>query len=192
MSRRAAARVAELRSLIAHHDYRYHVLDDPEIPDADYDRLMQELQALEREHPELATADSPTQRVGARPAEGFATIEHHIPMLSLENGFVDEDLVAFDRRIREKLALEGEVTYSAEPKIDGLAVSVTWEDGRLVRAATRGDGMRGEDVTANVRTIRSVPAAPARRRAAAGRGARRGLHARRGLPEDERGGRGAR
>lgn len=157
MSRRAAARVAELRSLIAHHDYRYHVLDDPEIPDADYDRLMQELQALEREHPELATADSPTQRVGARPAEGFATIEHRIPMLSLENGFVDEDLVAFDRRIREKLALEGEVTYSAEPKIDGLAVSVTWEDGRLVRAATRGDGMRGEDVTANVRTIRSVP-----------------------------------
>ncbi|MCP5328063.1 MAG: NAD-dependent DNA ligase LigA [Sinobacteraceae bacterium] len=146
-----------MRAQIAQHDYRYHVLDDPEIPDAEYDRLVQELLALEREHPELVTPDSPSQRVGARPSAAFATIEHRIPMLSLDNGFSDEDLIAFDSRIREKLGGESEVVYSAEPKIDGLAVSVTWEDGRLVRAATRGDGTRGEDVTANVRTIRSVP-----------------------------------
>ncbi|MEZ5487626.1 MAG: NAD-dependent DNA ligase LigA [Steroidobacteraceae bacterium] len=152
-----AVRAAELRAQIAQHDYRYHVLDDPEIPDAEYDRLVQELLALEREHPELVTPDSPSQRVGARPSAAFATIEHRIPMLSLDNGFSDEDLIAFDSRIREKLGGESEVVYSAEPKIDGLAVSVTWEDGRLVRAATRGDGTRGEDVTANVRTIRSVP-----------------------------------
>jgi DNA ligase (NAD+) len=154
---RAAARAAELRAQIAHHDYRYHVLDDPEIPDADYDKLMQELLALEREHPGLAGPDSPTQRVGARPAAGFQTVLHRIPMLSLENGFSEDDVRAFDRRIHEKLGTEGDLPYSAEPKLDGLAISVTWHDGLLVQAATRGDGMRGEDVTANVRTIRSVP-----------------------------------
>ena len=157
MSRRAAARAAELRAQIAHHDYRYHVLDDPEIPDADYDTLTQELLALEREHPALATPDSPTQRVGARPAAGFQTVLHRIPMLSLENGFSVEEVQAFDRRIHEKLLVEGDLPYSAEPKLDGLAVSVTWRNGTLVQAATRGDGTRGEDVTANVRTIRSVP-----------------------------------
>jgi len=155
--RAAAARVIALRAQIAHHDYRYHVLDDPEIPDAEYDRLMQQLLALEREHPELVTPDSPTQRVGARPDTGFKTVLHRIPMLSLENAFVEEDVRAFDRRIREKLGTDGELPFSAEPKLDGLAVSVTWCDGALVLAATRGDGTRGEDVTANVRTIRSVP-----------------------------------
>ncbi len=157
MSKRATARAAALRTEIAHHDYRYHVLDDPEIPDADYDRLMQELLALERKHPELATPDSPTQRVGARPASGFQTLQHRIPMLSLENGFSEEDVRAFDRRIHEKLGDEAELPYSAEPKLDGLAISVTWLDGVLAQAATRGDGSRGEDVTANARTIRSVP-----------------------------------
>ncbi|MCC6172161.1 MAG: NAD-dependent DNA ligase LigA [Gammaproteobacteria bacterium] len=155
--RAAAARAAELRAQIAHHDYRYHVLDDPQVPDAEYDRLVQELLALERQHPELVTPDSPSQRVGARPSAAFATLVHRIPMLSLDNAFSEEDVIAFDRRIRDKLGGEVEVAYSAEPKIDGLAVSVTWEHGRLLRAATRGDGERGEDVTANVRTIRSVP-----------------------------------
>ncbi|MCC6171595.1 MAG: NAD-dependent DNA ligase LigA [Gammaproteobacteria bacterium] len=155
--RAATARAIELRAQIAHHDYRYHVLDDPQVPDAEYDRLVQELLALERQHPELVTPDSPSQRVGARPSAAFATLVHRIPMLSLDNAFSEEDVVAFDRRIRDKLGGEVDVAYSAEPKIDGLAVSVTWEDGRLLRAATRGDGERGEDVTANVRTIRSVP-----------------------------------
>jgi len=157
VTRKPAARAAELRALIAHHDYRYHVLDDPEVPDAEYDRLVRELLEIERSHPQLVTPDSPSQRVGARPATGFATVEHRIPMLSLDNGFSDDDVVAFDRRIHERLASDAPVSYSAEPKIDGLAISVTWEDGHLVRAATRGDGARGEDVTANVRTIRSVP-----------------------------------
>ncbi len=157
MSARAAARAAGRRAQIAHHDHRYHVLDDPEIPDGEYDRLVQELLALEREHPAIVTPDSPTQRVGARPAALFQTVLHRVPMLSLENGFSDEDLQAFDRRIHERLQLEGDLPYSAEPKLDGLAISVTWEDGVLVQAATRGDGTRGEEVTANVRTIRSVP-----------------------------------
>jgi DNA ligase (NAD+) len=157
VTRDATGRAAELRAQIAHHDYRYHVLDDPEVPDAEYDRLVRELLEIEKEHPELVAPDSPSQRVGARPAAGFATLEHRIPMLSLDNAFSDEDVVAFDRRVRERLALETDVPYSVEPKIDGLAVAVTWEDGVMVRAATRGDGARGEDVTANVRTIRSVP-----------------------------------
>jgi DNA ligase (NAD+) len=157
VNRRAAARAAELRAQIAHHDYRYHVLDDPQIPDAEYDKLMQELLALEREHPGLASPESPTQRVGARPASGFQTVLHRIPMLSLENGFSEDDARTFDRRIHEKLGVEGDLPYSAEPKLDGLAISVIWRDGLLVQAATRGDGTRGEDVTANVRTIRSVP-----------------------------------
>ncbi len=157
MNGRAGARAAELRARIAHHDHRYHVLDDPEIPDGDYDALMQELLALEREHPGLATPDSPTQRVGARPASGFQTVLHRVPMLSLENGFSDADVEAFDRRIHEKLLRDGDLPYSAEPKLDGLAVTVIWEQGKLAQAATRGDGNRGEDVTANVRTLRSVP-----------------------------------
>src|SRR6187200_3307271 len=150
----AAAKVRELRQQIAHHNYRYHVLDDPEVSDAEYDRLMRELKALEEQHPDLVTPDSPTQRVGATPVSELQEVVHAVPMLSLDNAFTDEDLVAFDRRVRERLEI---VEYSAEPKLDGLAVSFRYESGRLVQAATRGDGLRGEDITHNVRTIKSVP-----------------------------------
>jgi DNA ligase (NAD+) len=153
----AAARAAQLRSQIAQHDYRYYVLDDPLIPDAEYDRLMQELRALEAAHPELVTSDSPTQRVAGIPSDAFGEVVHQVPMLSLDNAFGEEDLRAFDRRIHERLERGGELDYVAEPKLDGLAVSVIYRDGLLERAATRGDGVTGEDVTANVRTIRAVP-----------------------------------
>jgi len=155
-ARSAAARVAELRRLIEHHNHRYYVLDDPEIPDAEYDRLLRELEALEAESPDLRTPDSPTQRVGAAPAEAFAEVEHALPMLSLGNAFDAQELLDFDRRVRERLQIE-EVVYTAETKLDGLAVSLRYERGTLLRAATRGDGARGEDVTANVRTIKAVP-----------------------------------
>jgi DNA ligase (NAD+) len=154
---KAEARVRELRQLIEHHNYRYYVLDDPEISDAEYDRLFKELQALEAAHPELVSPESPTQRVGAAPVSQLATVEHRSPMLSLDNAFTDEDIVDFDRRVRERLDTKAEIEYSAEPKLDGLAVSFRYERGRLVQAATRGDGMRGEDVTHNVRTVKSVP-----------------------------------
>ncbi len=157
MSSAWAVRAAELRSTIEHHNHRYHVLDDPEITDAEFDRLLRELESLEREHPELVTPSSPTQRVGSSAASAFAQVTHRIPMLSLENGFSEEEVLAFDRRIRERLEREEPIDYSAEPKLDGLAISVIYEAGKLVRAATRGDGVTGEDVTANVRTIRSVP-----------------------------------
>jgi DNA ligase (NAD+) len=153
----AAARAAQLRSQIAQHDYRYYVLDEPQIPDAEYDRLMLELRALEAAHPELVTSDSPTQRVAGTPSDAFGEVVHQVPMLSLDNAFSEEDLRAFDRRIRERLERGGELDYVAEPKLDGLAVSVIYRDGLLERAATRGDGVRGEDVTTNVRTIRAVP-----------------------------------
>ena len=153
----AAARAAQLRSQIAQHDYRYYVLDDPLIADAEYDRLMQELRALEAAHPELVTSDSPTQRVAGIPSDAFGEVVHQVPMLSLDNAFSEEDLRAFDRRIHERLERGGELDYVAEPKLDGLAVSVIYRDGLLERAATRGDGVTGEDVTANVRTIRAVP-----------------------------------
>ncbi|MCC7464295.1 MAG: NAD-dependent DNA ligase LigA [Gammaproteobacteria bacterium] len=161
----AARQLLRLRQQIAHHDYRYYVLDAPAIPDAEYDLLMQALRALESAHPELVTSDSPTQRVGGTPVPGFAPVHHGVPMLSLDNAFGEEDLRAFDRRVRERLGREDAVIeYTAEPKLDGLAVSLTYADGVLQRAATRGDGTTGEDVTANVRTIRAVPlrlAAPA-------------------------------
>ena len=149
-------RIEALRREIEYHNYRYYVLDEPEIPDAEYDRLMRELQALEAEHPELITPDSPTQRVGAKPAKEFAPVRHEIPMLSLNNAFSEEEVRAFDRRVRERLGLE-RVDYTAEPKLDGLAVSLLYEQGVLVRGATRGDGYTGEDVTLNIRTIKSVP-----------------------------------
>ena len=152
-----AARAAKLRAAIAHHDYRYYVLDDPEVPDSEYDRLMSELRALEAQHPNLVTPDSPTQRVSGEPAAAFGVITHRVPMLSLDNAFTEEDVRAFDRRIHERLKLEADVTYVAEPKLDGLAVSLTYRGGRLIEAATRGDGVRGENVTANVRSIRAVP-----------------------------------
>jgi DNA ligase (NAD+) len=153
----AAARAAQLRAEIAQHDYRYYVLDDPLVSDADYDRLMQELRALEAAHPELLTPDSPTQRVSGTPRAGFGEVVHQVPMLSLDNAFSEDDVRAFDRRIHERLGRGGELEYVAEPKLDGLAVSVIYRAGRLVQAATRGDGISGEDVTANVRTIRAVP-----------------------------------
>jgi len=145
-----------LRKEIAEHNHRYYVLNDPSVPDAEYDRLMRELESLEQAHPELVDPDSPTQRVGARAAEGFETVEHEVPMLSLANAFDDDEVREFDRRIRETLDIE-QAVYTAEPKLDGLAISLRYESGRLVRAATRGDGRAGEDVTANVRTIRAIP-----------------------------------
>ncbi len=153
----AARRAAELRAMIEHHNYRYHVLDDPEISDAEFDSLLRELQRIEAEHPELVMPDSPTQRVGGTPATAFPTLRHRVPMLSLDNAFSDDEVIAFDRRVRERLGREGQIEYASEPKLDGLAVSVVYEGGRLRHAATRGDGVTGEDVTANVRTIRSVP-----------------------------------
>lgn len=149
-------RVRALREEIRYHNRQYYVLDDPKIPDAEYDRLLRQLQQLEVAHPELVTPDSPTQRVGAEPLGSFAEVEHQVPMLSLDNVFTDTELEDFDRRLRERLAL-GEVVYAAEPKVDGLAISLLYQDGRLVRGATRGDGRRGEDVTLGVRTIHSVP-----------------------------------
>jgi DNA ligase (NAD+) len=153
----SAARAAQLRAQIAQHDYRYYVLDEPLVSDAEYDRLMQELRALEAAHPELVTADSPTQRVSGTPSAAFGEVVHQVPMLSLDNAFSEDDLRAFDRRVHERLGRDGELEYVAEPKLDGLAVSVIYRDGLLERAATRGDGVSGEDVTANVRTIRAVP-----------------------------------
>jgi DNA ligase (NAD+) len=153
----AAARAAALRAQIAQHDYRYYVLDEPAVPDAEYDRLMQELRALEAADPTLVTADSPTQRVAGTPSAAFGEVRHSLPMLSLDNAFSADDVRAFDRRIHERLDVAGDLTYVAEPKLDGLAVAVIYRDGLLERAATRGDGVTGEDVTANVRTIRAVP-----------------------------------
>ncbi len=150
-------RLAELREQINHHNYQYYVLDDPLIPDSEYDRLMRELQALESEHPDWVTMDSPTQRVGATPLEAFGEIQHRLPMLSLDNAFADTELVDFDRRVRERLNTDQAVVYAAEPKLDGLAISLRYEEGVLQQAATRGDGHRGEDVTQNVRTISSIP-----------------------------------
>jgi DNA ligase (NAD+) len=154
---RAAARVAELRRQLEHHNYRYYVLDDPEIPDVEYDRMFRELQALEATHPELVTEDSPTKRVGGAPVAGFREVRHLVPMLSLDNAFSADELIAFDRRIRERLQTEEAVDYSAETKLDGTAVSLLYENGRLVRGATRGDGQTGEDISHNVRTIDSIP-----------------------------------
>ena len=149
-------RIEELRKQINHHNYLYYALDAPEIPDAEYDRLLRELQQLEQQYPELVTPDSPTQRVGAAPLETFSEVRHELPMLSLNNAFSDDEVFDFDRRVRERLGVEN-VEYHAEPKLDGLAISLLYEEGVLTRGATRGDGYRGEDVTQNVRTIRAIP-----------------------------------
>jgi DNA ligase (NAD+) len=154
---RAGDRIQRLREEIRRHEELYYVHDRPEIPDADFDALMRELQALEAEHPDLVTADSPTQRVGGRPVEGFATVTHLAPMLSLDNAYNEAELRAFDERVRKGLGTSDPVGYVAELKIDGLSIALTYEDGRLVRGATRGDGVRGEDVTQNVRTVRAIP-----------------------------------
>jgi DNA ligase (NAD+) len=153
----ARKRAAQLRAELDGHNYRYHVLDAPSVPDAAYDQLYRELLELEARHPDLIVPDSPTQRVGAAPAAGFAEVRHGVPMLSLDNAFSTEDVEAFDRRVRDRLKTDGELQYSAEPKMDGAAINLWFESGELVRAATRGDGIVGEDVTHNVRTIRSVP-----------------------------------
>ncbi|BES71239.1 NAD-dependent DNA ligase LigA [Marinobacter nanhaiticus D15-8W] len=157
MADSVAQRIEQLRSEIDDHNYRYYVLDEPAVPDAEYDRLMRELQDLETKHPNLVTPDSPTQRVGAMPSNTFESVTHRVPMLSLDNAFSAEELTDFDRRVRDRLKREDTVEYVAEPKLDGLAVSLHYEDGLLVRAATRGDGYTGEDITANIRTIYSVP-----------------------------------
>lgn len=150
-------RVEELRSALDEHNYRYYVLDDPGIPDAEYDRLFRELQNLEAEHPELGSADSPTRRVGSSAETSFEEVVHRLPMLSLDNAFNEDELRDFDRRVRERLGTDEDVEYVCEPKLDGLAVSLHYEQGSLIRAATRGDGYAGEDITANIRTIPSVP-----------------------------------
>jgi DNA ligase (NAD+) len=154
-----SSRLAALRDQIRHHEERYYVHDAPEISDAEFDSLMNALEALEREHPELVTPDSPTQRVGGRPVEGFETVEHAAPMLSLDNAYNEAELRAFDERVRKVLGAAASVRYVAELKIDGLSIALTYVDGRLTRGATRGDGARGEDVTSNVRTIRPIPLA---------------------------------
>ena len=146
-----------LRDQLNDWSYRYYVLDDPAVPDAEYDRIYRELQALEEEHPSLVSPDSPTQRVGDVPLEAFDQVQHEVPMLSLDNAFDDDELRAFDKRVRERLDVSGSVDYVAEPKLDGLAISLLYLDGELVRAATRGDGQTGENITTNARTIRSVP-----------------------------------
>ena len=150
------SRLRGLRREIEYHNYHYHVLDEPKISDSMFDQLMNQLISLERDHPHLQTSDSPTQRVGGQPLSGFDEVVHAAPMLSLSNAFSDEQVRAFDQRCQEMLEV-ALITYLVEPKLDGLAVSLRYESGILVRAATRGDGNRGEDVTQNVRTIRSIP-----------------------------------
>ena len=154
---RASDRIDHLREEIRRHEELYYVHAAPEISDADFDALMRELQQLEAAHPDLLTPDSPTQRVGGRPVEGFPTVTHLVPMLSLDNAYNEQELRAFDERVRRGLNTTEVVDYVAELKIDGLSIALTYEGGRLVRGATRGDGTRGEDVTANVRTVRALP-----------------------------------
>ncbi|RLA85836.1 MAG: DNA ligase (NAD(+)) LigA [Deltaproteobacteria bacterium] len=150
-------RVEELRREIEYHNYRYYVLNDPVISDAEYDALMRELEELERRYPELVTPNSPTQRVGAPPLEEFGTVEHRMPMLSLSNAFSEEEVREFDRRVKRFLGVLHDIQYTAEPKIDGVAVEIIYERGVLTVGATRGDGYRGEDVTQNIRTIKMIP-----------------------------------
>ncbi|EOF4701764.1 NAD-dependent DNA ligase LigA [Klebsiella oxytoca] len=150
-------KLTELRTTLRHHEYLYHVMDTPEIPDAEYDRLMRELRELEAQHPELITPDSPTQRVGAAPLASFSQIRHEVPMLSLDNVFDEESFLAFNKRVQDRLKNTDDLTYCCELKLDGLAVSILYENGILVQAATRGDGTTGEDITSNVRTIRAIP-----------------------------------
>jgi DNA ligase (NAD+) len=159
MSDRQAAerRARRLRDQLNRHNYLYYVLDAPEIPDSEYDKLFRELQALEAEYPELHSPDSPTRRVGSAPLKEFGEVRHAVPMLSLDNAFSDDELQAFDARVHERLGADEPVEYAAEPKLDGLAISLIYERGLLVRGATRGDGSVGEDVTANVRTVATVP-----------------------------------
>ncbi|WP_318377405.1 NAD-dependent DNA ligase LigA [Enterobacter sp.] len=149
--------LTELRTTLRHHEYLYHVMDAPEVPDAEYDRLLRELRELEAQHPDLITPDSPTQRVGAAPLSAFTQIRHEVPMLSLDNVFDEESFLAFNKRVQDRLKSTDALSYCCELKLDGLAVSILYENGVLIRAATRGDGTTGEDITTNVRTIRAIP-----------------------------------
>jgi DNA ligase (NAD+) len=155
--KKARDRAVKLKDLLERYNYRYHALDDPEVPDAEYDRLMLELRGLETQYPELTTPDSPTQRVGAAPVAAFGAVRHRVAMLSLDNAFSEEEVRDFDRRIRERLDLPGPIRYSAEPKLDGLAISARYENGAFVQGATRGDGETGEDITLNLKTIKALP-----------------------------------
>jgi DNA ligase (NAD+) len=157
LEHKAAGRAAELRELLDRYNYRYHALDDPEVPDAQYDRLLSELRIIESEYPALVTPNSPTQRVGAAPVAAFGAVHHRLAMLSLDNAFSEEEVRDFDRRVRERLERDDPVRYSAEPKLDGLAISALYEDGVFVQGATRGDGETGEDVTGNLKTIGALP-----------------------------------
>ena len=149
-------RIEQLRTEINHHNYQYYVLDSPEISDAEYDALMRKLKQLEEQHPQFLTPDSPTQRVGAAPVEAFGVVEHPLPLLSLGNAFSQEELLAWHRRI-SKIVGGQQFNFACEHKIDGLAVALTYVNGQLATGATRGDGFRGEDITQNLRTIRSIP-----------------------------------
>jgi len=150
-------KILQLREQLNHHSYQYYVLDDPEIPDAEYDRLYRELQSLEKKSPQLITTDSPTQRVGDKPLDGFTQVKHEVPMLSLDNVFNETELTDFNKRVQQRLETDGDIVFAAEPKLDGLAASLLYENGVLIRAGTRGDGTTGEDITQNIRTIHSIP-----------------------------------
>src|SRR5579885_3869323 len=154
--RKEVTEIERLREILRHHEYQYYVLDQPEISDQEYDDLMRRLRALEEAHPELITADSPTQRVGGKPREGFVKVAHSSPMLSLDNALNEEELRAFDRRVKSVLGSES-YAYVAELKLDGLSLAVHYKQGQLAQAVTRGDGIDGEDVTENAKTIRSLP-----------------------------------
>ena len=153
----AAERAAELRADLERHNHAYYFLDAPTIPDAEYDKLFRELQGLEADYPELLTADSPTQRVGGAPLKEFPPRQHGVPMLSLNNAFAPEEVEAFDKRVRDGLETIAAVDYAVEPKFDGLAISLTYENGVFTCGATRGDGVTGEEVTPNLRTLRCIP-----------------------------------
>jgi DNA ligase (NAD+) len=156
-SKKTAARVKELKETLERYSHRYHALDDPEVPDSEYDRLMLELRALETQNPQFLTPDSPTQRVGAAPVAAFGAVKHRLAMLSLDNAFSADDVRDFDRRVQERLGVKGPIRYSAEPKLDGLAISARYENGVFAQGATRGDGETGEDITQNLRTIKALP-----------------------------------
>lgn len=157
ISKKIIEQIEKLREQINEHNYSYYVLDNPIIPDAEYDRLLRQLQELETQYPSLITGESPTQRIGAEPIKAFPEVQHEIPMLSLDNAFSEEEIEQFDKRIKDRLDTPNEISYCCEPKLDGLAVSIVYKEGLLVRGSTRGDGYTGEEVTSNIRTINSIP-----------------------------------
>lgn len=154
---KASKEIDKLRQKLNEHNYHYYVMDAPVVSDAEYDQLFQQLKALELSYPELITSDSPTQRVGGAPLKAFSQVKHEVPMLSIENAFAEEDIIAFDERVRDRLGTNAEIEYCCEPKLDGVAISLRYEKGLLVQAATRGDGETGEDVTENIKTIKVIP-----------------------------------